>query len=366
MRVLLSLFFFLLLARGSSAQTDTLKKANPVFTDMLVTTENIYALNASGQLLRWDVNTLTRTFISDTTEKYLSIAKDRKNKIYLGTANGKIFTLNEDDHSTQLHLELKKALRISDLYLNSEDELFLIVPNAVYDPIHNKAWANFKHTYNPFVMKPTLWAFLKRSSNYFLMPDHSFLDSQDRIWMTSSFGEFGGSIQIFDTQKRKECRANIDSLNLGLLFPKSVFEDQNQNIYITSGLEHFYKHGQIFCIQNDAAKMVYDSDDCRDTADKFPFGGGIFVGPGAFNSVDNKMYFATTDGFYRASIPNKGRITTPELLFKPELLWGQEPLAIGVSMSVKRLDFTSDNRLVFLTDYNGIGIFDGTALHMIE
>lgn len=366
-RHIISILLFLSIVFNCFAQTDSLKKVNPSFTKMLVGSENIYALNSSGQLFVWNLKSLNRTFTSDTTAKYTSISKDNSNKIYLGTAKGKIFTINKNDDSIDLHLELKKDYSVTDIFFNSADEIFLIVPYAVYDPIKDEIWTDFKHQPNGMIVsKRFLFFFKKRTNKYFDMPQYTFIDSQDRIWMTKSFGEFGGSIQIFDTRKRTGLSADIDSLNFGLLFPKSVFEDKDQNIYITSGLQHFMNSGDIFSIRNDLATKVYDSEDFRDTTDTNPFGGGIFVGPGAYNSFDDKIYFATIEGFYRAPIPTGRRIENPKLIFKPELLWDREPLAIGVSMSVKRLAFTDDNRLVFLTSNNGIGIYDGKELKMIK
>ncbi len=334
---------------------------------MLVGVENVYALNANGQLYVWDLKTLNKKYTSDRSVNYTSIAKDTLNKIYLGTAYGEIHSLNTNDYSTDIFLKLKKDYSVSDIFFNSKGELFLIVPYAIYDPVNDKYWKDFNHQPNGMIVsKRFLFFFRKRTNKYFGMPQYTFIDNKDRIWMTKSFGEFGGSVQLFDTRERKELSVDIDNLNFGLLFPKSVFEDKSQNIYITSGLQHFVNSGDIFRIKNNLASKIYDSEDFRDTTNVNPFGDGIFVGPGAFNPFDNKIYFATTDGFYRASIPIKGKIKNPELIFKPELLWDREPLAIGVTMSVKRLEFTEDNRLIFLTSKNGIGIYDGKDLKIIN
>jgi len=367
MKTIVSILFFFSTILISSAQTDSLQKENPSFCKMLVGTENIYGLNSSGQLFAWDLNTLTRIFTTDTLVKYTSIAKDNSNKIYLGTANGKIYTLNKNDFSIDLYLELIKGHEITDIFFNSSNEIFLVVPYGLYDPVKDQYWTNFKHQPNSIIVsKRFLLFFRKRTNRYFAMPQYTFIDSQDRIWMTKSYGEFGGSIQIFDTQKRTELRADIDSLNFGLLFPKSVFEDKNQNIYITSGLQHFMNFGDIFRINNHLATKIYDSEDFRDTTKSNLLGRGVFVGPGAFNPFDNKIYFATTAGFYRTNIPKEGRIDNPELIFKPQLRWDNEPMAIGVSMSVKKLAFTGDNKLVFLTSNNGIGVYNGTELKLIQ
>src|SRR5690606_32583496 len=121
-------------------------------------------------------------------------------------------------------------------------------------------------------------------------PQYTFIDSKDRIWMTKSWGEFGGSVQIFDTKKRKELEADIDSLDFGLLFPKSVFEDSKQNIYVTSGLQHFGNSGEIYKIEDNHASLIYDSANFKDK-DESTFGGGIFVGPGQYNKKEEKIYF---------------------------------------------------------------------------
>lgn len=98
MRHLFSILTLLSIAFISSAQTDSLKNVNPNFTKMLVGTENVYALNANGQFYAWDLKTLEKKYTSDSTVKYISIAKDDFNKIYLGTAKGRIYSINTNDY----------------------------------------------------------------------------------------------------------------------------------------------------------------------------------------------------------------------------------------------------------------------------
>lgn len=357
----------LLFSFNSKAQSDSLKTDFPSFNKMLVGTENIYALENDGRLSIWNISSLEKVFNKpDTIPKYTSIAKDKNNGIFLGTEKGKIYKLNKNNLSKTLFLKLKKELKISDIFFNSSNEIFLIVPYAIYDPIKDKYWDDFKHEANGMVVqKRFLFFFRKRVDTYFDMPQYTFIDSNDRIWMTKSWGEFGGSVQIFDTKKRKELEADIESLDFGLLFPKSVFEDNKQNIYVTSGLQHFGNSGEIYKIEDNHASLIYDSADFKDK-DESAFGGGIFVGPGQYNKKEEKIYFATTDGFYKADIPKNSKILNPEFVFKPDLIWEREPLAIGVQMSIKEIDFTNDNRLVFLTSNNGIGIYDNGKLIMLK
>ncbi len=361
MREVLLITLLLLSGLWSVAQTDA-ASAPPQLYKMLVGTDHVYALDEKGQLHAWALNTLQKIAIDqDSTVHYSSIAKDSSNTVYLGTNLGDIVELDPTDFSTRLHLKLKKKYKVSEIFFNSDNEIFLIVPYAVYDPIRDNNWQRFKHQPNGMVTKKRfLFFFQRKVKRYFTMPQYAFMDSQDRIWMTRSYGEFGAEIQIFDTKKRKIITAPVDSLNVGLLFPKSVFEGTEQTIYITSGLQHFNNSGEIYSIKDNTASEIYASSDYEASKN------GLFVGPGAYNSVEDKIYFATTNGFFRAPVPTEGKMEAPEFLFQPTLSTEQEPLAVGVSMTIKKIAFTADNRLLFLTSSNGIGLYDKNGLVMLR
>jgi hypothetical protein len=334
---------------------------------MLITPQNLYAINGNGKLYFWEINSLEKNQLKRLSlESFTSIAKDNFDNIYLGTTKGSIYKYNEIDNSISIFLKLKKKVSINEIIFNSKNEIFVIIPQGVYDPINDEFWNNFKFLSNGMIVKKRFLFFNRRVKNHFISPQYSFIDSSDRIWMIKSFGEFGGSIQVFDTQNRKELNLKYENLNVDLLFPNSVFEDENKNIYITSGLQHFVNSGEIYKIQNDVVQKLFDSEDQNIDSLSDSFENGVFVGPGAYNESDKKIYYATSNGFYKSSIPIEGRIQNPELIFKPNLLWDREPLAIGLQMSVKQVVFTSDNLLVFLTSNNGIGVFDGKDLRMIN
>lgn len=371
---------FLLWGLMSFGQSDNTLAAIPTYREMVVVNENLIALNNMGQVTIWDLKTLDKKFeMQDTIPKFYTASSDKEGNIYFGSEIGQIYKYKQDENKLELFLKLKKEVPISKIIFNSSNELFLIVPNAVYDPIKDTYWDNFKQQNNQLIVrKRFLYFFSKRTYNYFLMPQYTYIDSNDVIWMTSTFGEWGGSIQRFDTKRRKEINDSIDSLRFGLFFPKSIFEDEKGNIYITSGLQHFINSGEIFKITNNVAEIIYDDETFKDTTQYAEVDSngvvsiiakrdyGIFVGPGAYNINDGKIYFASSEGFFRVSIPQRGAIKKQEFLFEPNLIWENEPMAIGVAMAIKRVVFTNDNRLVFLTSKNGIGIYDGEKLKMLN
>ena len=329
----------------------------------------LFSLSDNGKLIIWDLRhfDIIPFYDFDASIHISSLGKDSRNMIYLGTEDGKIIKLNPDNLSWSEFLSLEKKIPVKGIFFNSEDNIFLIVPNAVYDPVSKKYWDKFVHQPNGLIVKKSAGNSRKQTDKYFNMPQYSFMDSEDRLWMINSFGEFGGSMQIFDSKKRKIISSKIDNINFGHIFPKSVFEDNNGNIYITSGLQHFINSGEIYKISNRMkAVKIFNSDDYKDSTKYNLFKDGVFVGPGAYNPVENKICFATNIGFFNADVPDNGKLQNIEFIFAPKLRWENEALAVGVAMTIKRLEFTDDNRLVFLTANDGIGIFDGTKLVMLK
>jgi hypothetical protein len=187
--------------------------------------------------------------------------------------------------------------------------------------------------------------------------------------MTASFGEFGGDIQIFDAKNFCIVNNKFDSISPGLMHPKSVLETPDQKIFITSGLQHFSSSGDIYRISTDgSATKVFHSSGLRvidRETKKVIDEGGLFVGPGAYNKEDDCIYFATSRGIHKIK-SNQNKSEAATLVVDPALRWGHEPLAIGVAMNIKRMEFLSDGRLLFLTAIDGIGILDHGKITLLH
>src|SRR4030095_361273 len=105
---------------------------------------------------------------------------------------------------------LHERYSVHGICFNSSDKMFLIVPYAVYEPETQKLWNNFIHEKNAGLKHISKNG--KEANKYFNLPQITFIDNQDRIWMTNSFGEFGGSLQLFDAKKDKILSSKFDSL----------------------------------------------------------------------------------------------------------------------------------------------------------
>jgi hypothetical protein len=366
---------FFLIAFSAFTQSDSsisrIEKTNSSYRTTLYHNDNVYAISESGQVVIWNLSKLdTIPFPHNDTAsyKFLCVAKDRMDAIYFGTDKGHIFKFGPEKKVWSLERKLTNP--VHHIVFNSDNHALVIVPYAVYDPITKRRWTKFEnHTDGLIRKKKVFGLFWKRVHKYFQMPQYTFMDSQDRLWMTASFGEFGGDLQIFDSKNFRIMDNKFDSISSGLFFPKSVFEGPNREIFITSGLQHFANSGDIYRINPDGTTTkVFHSSGPRvldRKTKKVIDEGGLFVGPGAYNKQDGCIYFATSRGIHKIKA-DENKYETAELVVDPGLRWGREPLAIGVAMNIQGMEFLPDGRLLFLTAMDGIGILDRVKIVLLH
>ncbi|MHA3787467.1 hypothetical protein ACX0HA_04590 [Flavobacterium hauense] len=355
-----SLLLLMLLSASGYSQADTIKTQ---YNDMVIANDRVYAIADKGKISVWDIHSLKKLHEAQDT-MYSAIAKDRNNVIHIGTKDGRIAKLN-NDFSLDCYLQLKKKLQVHNIFFNSQNKMFLAVPYAVYDPVKDKFWNEFKIIPTGMtvstIKKFLFFTYLRPAKYNFMLPRIAFTDSNDRIWMGNSFGEFGTMLNVFDAKKEKELEPDLFE-SYGSLYLQSVFEDDKKNVFITSGLQHFMNFGEIYKIVNGKAVSIFNTGDYNEKEEK----GNLFIGPGAFSTKEQKLYFATQNGIYRAAVSHESKITELEKVFSPELFYSRENLAIGAQMAVIKMEFTSDNRLIFLTSNNGIQVYNGKEVVVVE
>ena len=365
-KILITFLFVNLCVISAFAQNDSLQvtRVNRDTIDYWHYIQNgnkIFAINKTGKLKIWDLDKFdTISFKGNQNKiKYSSVAKDVHNNIFVSATDGSVFKLSAHDYSPSLYLKIKRP--IQRLAFNSKNALFLVTQAGVYDTESKRYWNKFTiHAPGLLPVKKRKLIFFKESlkNGYFSSPQYVFLDNQDRLWMSASYGEFGTDMEVFDTGKRKILDSLAKKARNTISNPNSFFNDDQGNLYITAGLQHFMNWGNISRIdKNDVATELFDGK-IKGTENR------MFIGPGAFNKTDNSIYFATTSGFFKA--PVKGDDFTPQFLFKTNLSWSREPMAIGVAMTIKQVSFTEDNKLLFLTTNNGFGIYDGKKLILFK
>jgi hypothetical protein len=186
------LTILLFIAFPANAQSDSavtrIERTTFDYQSLLYYHDNVYAISKSGHVVIWDLVKLdTIPFPKNDTAsyKFLCVAKDRMDAIYFGTNKGHIYKYNPATGECDLCKKLKYS--VHHLVFNSRNQPLVIVPYAVYDPITKRSWTEFEnHTNGLIHKKKVLGVFSKRISKYFQMPQYTFLDSQDRLWIPTS------------------------------------------------------------------------------------------------------------------------------------------------------------------------------------
>lgn len=78
------------------------------------------------------------------------------------------------------------------------------------------------------------------------------------------------------------------------------------------------------------------------------------------------MYFVSTRGVYNADISEEGNVINPKLVLTPILNWKHDSLIFGFDMEIKKIAFTKENKLIFLTLNDGIGVYDGKEVILLK
>ncbi|MCW3123016.1 MAG: hypothetical protein JWQ38_2508 [Flavipsychrobacter sp.] len=338
------------------------------YRSFVTTNSTLFAINDSGAIVVWDLTKpdIIAIIHPDTSFRYTAICTGKSGEVFAGTNTGNIYKVHASGHSVSLFL--KAGYHITAMCFNAQNKLFLTVPYAVYQPVEKKRWTKFtNHSPGFHYRKRIFGLFFRKMDAFFTVPQFTYLDKGGRWWMYSRFGEFGSEIEIFDTKKERILSNRYDSIGINSLYVQSIFDDNSGNTYITSGLQHFDNTGEIYRIAPDRmVTKIFNGMIPADTIISPKSKGQLFVGPGTYNSIDNCIYFASSNGFYKVNLTTDGKFGTPRRLFNPKLNWQNEPRAIGVAMNIMNVEFTTDNKLLFLSSSDGFGIYDSGKLVMFK
>ena len=198
-----------------------------------------------------------------------------------------------------------------------------------------------------------------------------YIDKRDIIWVGFGHGEWGGNLFVFDTKSKAFLVPKLDSFEIELFPIKSFFEDSS-SLYLSAGIQHMSTSGTIVRFDGLKACTIINSEShwsssmkTLETRVMIP---GEYIGPATFNPFNNSIYFYSQNGFFRGSKSKElSDLKNWELVSKPRLKWvNGQPDAVGSPMNVLKLEILDKNRFVFLSQNDGIGLFDGEKTIMLN
>ena len=196
------------------------------------------------------------------------------------------------------------------------------------------------------------------------------MGKKDNIWLGFGYGEWGGDLLAFSTVEKKFVNLRQYNPHIDVSPVKSIFEG-NGLVYVSCGLMHFSTSGEIIQFEELKSKTIFESsehkmhtlDNRRDT-----FIAGEYVGPSTYNAMDNCIYMYTQYGVFKGSIgKDLSKIEYWSPVFNPKLHWSDgQPDAVGSPMNILKLIFIEPNKLLFVSQNDGIGLYDDELLIMMR
>lgn len=375
-----------------ATQIDILKTD---YKDFIIIDKIIYAVTKGDSLV--SLNPINEKFNIIETD-VLAIAKNSKKRIIVARKDGHI---REQDKRGKFIEKLLVKDKVRRIFLDKNDEYVLITSKNIQYK---------KQIFSPEKDSPMYKSGVSTAINGLLSFDYYFLDKEEYLWFAHDGGEWGGDVCFFnlktkqfiydsdltlgfekkysmskkeyfqELQKTYSDYIKIEKNDTIYKFPynlnissgmKGVAYDNEGNLFISSSGMHFFVDGDIIQISKSKIKGFYKSCSCNSVLNqvtKVDIRGKIidrqiqeYLGPISFNKYNNKTYYYSNKGFFKLS-GNRCEMTK-EFVFKPWIYWTSGLLnAVGYQMNVIKFEFISEKEMVFLTQKDGIGYFNGKSI----
>ncbi len=334
----------------------TKKHSDKQYKDMVVTGNEIWVLTVDSLLTAFDKGTgesLRQKY--GTLSGIVAITKDHLGRIVIA-GTGKSIKAYDPSANTWTEIGGYKNGLLG-LAFDSRNALYLITNKGIVETANGK-------TYFP----DTVYNFLSKRNNEWFRQPVFLMDSKDNLWIGFGYGEWGGDLSIFDTKGKKFITSWMKS-SMGIQPVKSIFENGG-HIYLSTGLNHMFTSGSIIEFTGPASRIVFKSETFRKRDDDTngALVAGEYIGPAGIDPGSNSFYFYSQNGFFRGDAgADLSKMENWKSLIRPELKWGGgQPDAVGAPMNVLKLEITGRDSFIFLSQYDGIGIYDGKRLIMVQ
>lgn len=342
------------------------------YKDFILNGKNVILLTKAGKLKFIDVVSQEPGLLVETDAPILALSADTQGNIVVGDKNQLIKRYDYKQKTWQPLTSYSDKL--INIVFNSQNQCFLITNKGIVDAMNHAVYFP-----DSSLSKNNQ---IRYKNDWFWQPV-CFIDHQDQLWLGFDHGEWGGDVFAFDTRNRIFSTLQTDSLEM-TLNPVAGFCEDPQNVYMSGGLSHIVlTHGSIARFTNGVATPVLQSKDRETPVEEViddpktskkqrriftTWRGGHRIGPCAYNPANKCLYFYSQNGFFKSRLDTDlSDINQWESVLKPTLKWtGGSRNAVGPSMNVLKMKFTADGTLLFLTEHEGLGIYDGKELRFIR
>jgi hypothetical protein len=334
------------------------KSSNNQYKDFVIDKDRLWALTTDGKLTIFDVNTgdpLTGQV--ENASAIIVLTKDKHGDIIIGDESKSIKKYDKSTNSwTTLYKFSNTLLGIT---FDSKNNCYLLTNKGVFDNASKKMY------YPGSAQNPQI----RHTAGWLRTPVY-ITDKNDNIWLGFGYGEWGGDLFIFNTIDKKFIVPELKDFPITLNPIKSIFESPG-NVFVSSGLMHFSTSGCIVKFDKFQSQIIFESEEHKkfpDDSTNYETIAGEYIGPGTYNPDDSCIYFYSQNGIFKGNHKNDlSKIESWTKVLQPKLHWTNgQPDAVGSPMNVLKLQFLNPDKLAFLSQVDGIGIYDGKTLIMTK
>jgi hypothetical protein len=338
-----------LLAFGCERQ-----KLTDQFSDAIFSKDKVFALTTTGKLKVFELSEGKLKNVEVVFSKLVALSKNREGKIVLGDSTGNIFEIN--DHYVKANNICRYSGTLYSIVFNSSNKMFLITSKGIFD-LKTRTYHSPDSGLNSSIRYKKGWL---------AKPYAVFSDNSDNLWLGFGHGEWGGDLLIFNMvgdvfrSLPPEFKSVIDPI-------KSIVNGDSA-IYISTGLMHMALYGSIIKINNFKPAVIFRNSSFDTLQNRRLNNDAHYIGPCTFNHFDHCLYFYSQHGFFKGDPRSDlSKINNWVKVFQPSLHWTNgQPDAVGAAMNVLKMEFIDKNTLMFLSQNDGIGLYNGNTLLTLQ
>ncbi|QKZ13345.1 hypothetical protein [Spirosoma sp. KUDC1026] len=353
-----TVIFFLLISLLSNL---TPVQAQVQYKDFLLSDKAIWVLTTGGEVRIIDhkYKKINKTIRDDAAITHL--ARDRQGIIVVADNLNRLKTYNEATDSWQIRQTLTNTIL-----------------GLVFDS-HNRGYAITDKGIQDLATGQLYFSKLSRLANQTLHEDRwenvscFHMDNDNNIWVGFDFGEWGGKLFIFDTHRKtfvKPILADTEER----LYPVASFSEDSTSVYVSAAMNHkmtsestisHFKNFQetlLFVSKADWKKPVQ-----VDTEVAVPTTQGENIQSVSYSPYDNALYFTSQNGIFRGTLPDN--LSTPQhwqqIAMTNISAQNSSSKAILVPNSIDKIAVVKKNTLIFLSQFDGVGILENGRVTML-
>jgi hypothetical protein len=354
----LSIYFSSCSRLSKTAELKDKENRGNQYKDFAYDGNSIWGLTTDGKIALFEAangDPISEKVKNDSA--IIVLANDKEGNIIIGDNSNKIKKYDRRAKSWITLFKFENTLLA--ITFDSKNNIYLITTKGIFD----------NSTKKYFYPDSSQNSQIRNEAGWFREPA-LLTDRNDNIWIGFGYGEWGGDLFIFNTKDKKFVVPDLKGFSITLNPIKSIFES-NENVFVTSGLMHMGTSGSITKFDSFQSSLVFESDSRRkfpQDSTNFELIHGEYIGPGTYNQKDSCIYFYSQNGIFKGNPENELlKIEDWKKVLEPKLRWtyGQSD-AVGSPMNVLKLGFINPEKLVFVSENDGIGIYDGKTLIMTK